>query len=109
MWDRLSNGQQFIITLTCIIVGVGGLCWGLCYFDNNGVRTRTDEVCYSWELEKVPEGIEIPIEVEAYVEYRGDNIKSIERIVEFCDVKATRKEMRQEMKTIWKEMKEGCK
>jgi len=91
-----------------IILGVGLLCSGLCYLDNNGVRIRTDDVSYSWELEEVPEGIEIPIEVNAYVEYRGDDIKSITRYVEFCDVKETRKEMRKEMRLIWKEMKEGC-
>ena len=101
--------MKVVLSFIGIVVGVFLFVAGLCYLDNNGVRTNTDEVCYTWQLEKTPEGIEIPIEVKAWVEYRGDNIKSIERIVEFCDVKETRKEMRKEMKVIWKEMKQGCK
>jgi len=101
--------MKVALTFIAVVIAVCLFCTGLCYLDNNGVRTNTNEVSYSWQLEKVPEGIQIPIEVTAWVEYRGDNIKSIERIIEFCDVKETRKEMKKEMKVIWKQMKEGCK
>ena len=107
MWGKLTEGWKFTIMFICIVSFVGALSTGLCYLDNNGIRTGTDDVS-RYEMNEVPAGIQTPIQVNAYIEYRSDYIKSSTRYVDFCDVKVTRKEMRKEMRVVWKEMKEGC-
>ena len=90
-----------------IIVVFGLIIWG-CWSDSNGVRVSTDEP-RDREVKATGQSFDIPIEVSARIEYDNDYIVSKDTIVEFCDVKATKKQMKAEMKIVWKQMKKGCK
>jgi len=102
MWEKNKVG---IIIVLVIGVFAGILSWAW-HAESNGIRVRTDEPSFRAEI---PEGIKYPIEVRGYIEYENDYIVSREVIVDFCDVKETKKEMKREMREIWKEMKQGCK
>lgn len=103
-YDRLNSGQQFVVFFIGLVLVVGSFVTGIMHLDENGVRVRTGNM---WAHE-APKEMKIPIVVKGFIEYRGDNIYQRERIVEFCDVKEAKKEMRVEMRQYWQEMKEGC-
>ena len=105
MWKKLNDGWRTAIVICLFIVGVVGLLCVAYHYDSNGVRVRTNNL-YSHEA---PKDMEMPIEIVGIIEYDDDYIYRRERIVEFCNVKEAKKEMRQEMKVFWKEMKQGCK
>ena len=99
--------------LTILAVGgmiaavFGILIWGG-WVSNNGVSVYTDEP-RDREIKATSQTFNIPIEVKGRIKYDGDFIISKDTIVEFCDVKESKKQMKQEMKVIWKEMRKGCR
>ena len=98
--------------LTTLVVGgivtfiICLLVWG-CWSDNNGIRISTSKA-YNHEMTEAQKQLEYPVEVTARIEYDGSYINSESRIVEFCDLKPTKKQMKAEMKVVWKQMKKGC-
>ena len=90
-----------------IAVVFGVLIWGS-WVSGNGVRVYTDEP-RDREVKAMNQTFNIPIEVKGRIKYNGDFIVSRDTIVEFCDVKESKKQMKQEMRTIWKDMRKGCK
>lgn len=89
----------FIVIFLAVIV-IGGS-----WLDNNGVRVSTD----NWDERNAPKELSIPVRVVGYIEYRDTDIHKKEKWVNYCEVKEAKKEMRKEMRIIWKEMKRGCK
>ena len=106
MWNRLNSGWQFAIYFLGTILIVFSLSTGVIYLEDNGVRVKTDTP-YSWD--NAPDSLEYPVVIEGYVEYGGDRVVEQSFIVEFCEVKEAKKKMKQIMKVIWKDMKDGCK
>lgn len=105
----MKKSDIFFTTLIVGIICFITLLFGVInYWDNNGIYVDTDEPM-NHELNKLEMTYDIPIEVRGRIKYRGDYIVSRDTIVEFCEVKATKKQMRKDMKLIWKQMKEGCK
>lgn len=104
---KISKSDFWAIVFVCMIVGavIGMMGW-MYHSDSNGIRVRTDEPSYGAE---VPEGIQYPIEIRAYIEYDNDYIVSRDTIVEFCDIKDAKREMKLKMKSIRSEMKRRCK
>ena len=102
---KFKENIWIILFVVGVIGGIGGLLIWAYHTDANGIRVRTDEPSYRAEI---PEGIQYPIEVRGYIEYDNDYIVSRDTIVDFCDVKNTKKEMKREMKAIWKEMQHRC-
>ena len=112
MWNKLdtwyyslSYNRQFTLAMIGVVLAVSIFATSLAYFDNNGVRVKTGVVYNHYEVSK---DIENPIKVTGFVKYRGDAIASQTRIIDFCEVKKSKKEMRETMKVIRNEMKEGC-
>ena len=97
-----------ILAVFGIIVLICGILVGGCWLDRNGVRVYTSEP-RAREVKATGQSFDIPIKVRGYIEYDGNSIVSEETIVEFCDVKMAEKQMKQELKGHWKEMRKGCK
>ena len=100
------------ILATLAVVGIVALIFGIitwgCWMDSNGVHVYTDEP-RAREIKETGQSYNIPIKVRGYIKYHDDRIVTRETIVEFCDVKESKKQMKQEMKVIWKEMRRECK
>jgi len=94
-----------VIGIVCIIISI--IVYGF-WSDSNGIRVSTDEPTER-EIKATGQSFNIPIEVRSRIEYKNDYVVSKDTIVEFCDVKETKKQMKEEMKIYWKEMKRGCK
>jgi len=103
---KIKENIWIILFVVGVIGGIVTLFVTADHFDSNGVRVSTDEPSYR---AVIPEGIQYPIEVRGQIEYDNDYIYSKEIIVDFCDVKTAEKEMKEELKVIWKEMRRGCK
>ena len=93
-----------VIGIVCMVFAlIGYMYWS----ETNGIRVFTDEPS-ARELEATGQSFNIPIEIRCYIEYDGDFIVSKDSIVDFCYLKETEKQMKQEMKMIWKEMRRDC-
>jgi hypothetical protein len=105
MGEKTKNAV-FVI---CFVIFVIGLLVGAKYTDCNGVRVTTEDAIYSWDKEGCPDSLIIPIKIVGGIEYDGDYIVTKQKFVEFCDVKTAKKEMKEELRGVWKEMRKGSK
>ena len=104
----MKDNVKAMLAIIGIIVFVFGFIGYGCWSDSNGVRVYTDEP-RDREVKATSQSFNIPIEVRCRIEYDNDFIVTKDTIVEFCDVKETKKLMKREMKVYWKEMRKGCK
>lgn len=99
------NKKQNFLNLFTILFLIIFVPFFLSTYMRNGTWVYVENV---YDSENIT-NIEIPIQIRGTIDYRGERIYTEKKVVEFCDVKKEKKEMKEKMKNIWKDMKRGCK
>ena len=103
--DRLGEGWLAIIFIIGFVAVIAGLAIGVGYLDDNKIDVYASTHYWSDEGDKMDNAITVIGEIY----YGGHPIREVFRTVEFCDVKATKKDIRAELKVVRKELLRGCK